>query len=49
MKVKLYNQLILILTTIFLESYVNVNNKSILDKLCEKLNKIDGIEKIFRE
>ena len=29
--------------------HVNVNNKSILDKLVKKLNKIDGIEKIFRE
>ena len=29
--------------------HVNVNNKSILDKLVKKLNKIDGIEKIIRE
>ena len=29
--------------------HVNVNNKSILDKLVKKLNKIDGIEKISRE
>ena len=29
--------------------HVNVNNKSILDKLVEKLNKIDGMEKISRE
>jgi len=29
--------------------HVNVTNKSILDKLVKKLNKIDGIEKISRE
>ena len=29
--------------------HVNVNNKSILDKLVKKLNEIDGIEKISRE
>ena len=29
--------------------HVSVNNKSVLDKLVKKLNKIDGIEKISRE